>query len=211
MVPEIFADKSLGQPLAFQIFRVNAYDQHLFVVRAIEDADAPALRQRLGDAPQEIVIELLMARRLEGMHLAALRIDAGHHVLDGAVLARCIHRLEDCQHRPAILRVELLLQRGEALHSVCEHRLGFGLFEVETTGVGRVVIGEPELVRLVDTETAERLGERHDGEFTPRATVWQGLAQAAFEKGRDKRRHRWPQIAQRSHDVNVRELRLPVT
>ena len=170
-----------------------------------------ALRQRLGVRQRKSWSSSSLLGGLKRMHLAALRIDAGHHVLDRAVLAGRIHRLEDQQHRPAILRVELLLQLGEPLHTVCEHRLGFGLFEVETTGVGRVVIGEPELVRLVDTETAERLGERHDGEFTPRATVWQGLAQAAFEKGRDKRRHRWPQIAQRSHDVNVRELRLPVT
>ena len=118
--------------------RVHAHHQHLLVVRAVEDADAAALGQRLGDAPEEIVIELLGARRLEGMHLAALRIDAGHHVLDRAVLAGRVHRLEHGEHRPAVLRVELLLQRGEPLDAVGEHRLGVGLLDVEPAGVGRI-------------------------------------------------------------------------
>ena len=63
----------------------------------------PRAGSRLRGAPEEIVVELLGARRLEGMHLAALRIDARHHVLDDAVLAGRIHRLEDHQHRPAVL------------------------------------------------------------------------------------------------------------
>ena len=63
------------------------------------------------------MIELLVARRLERVHLAALRIDARHHVLDRAVLAGRVHRLEHREHRPAVLRVELLLQcRTAARH-----------------------------------------------------------------------------------------------
>ena len=64
------------QLLAFQQFRVHAHDQHFLVVGAVEDADTPALGQALSDAPEKIVIELLLARLLERMHLAALRIDA---------------------------------------------------------------------------------------------------------------------------------------
>ena len=71
--------------------RMHAHHQHLLVVRAIEDADAAARRQAHGGAPQEIVIELLGARRLERMHLAALRIEPAHHVLDDAVLAGGVH------------------------------------------------------------------------------------------------------------------------
>ena len=96
------------------------------------------------------------------MHLAALRIDAGHHVLDGAVLAGRVHRLEDRQHRPAILRVERLLQFGEPLHAVGEHRLGVGLLDIEAAGVRGVIVGEPEFVRLVDAEAVENLGDGHE-------------------------------------------------
>ena len=49
----------LRQVLARQDFRMHAHHQHFLVVRAVEDADAPALGQRLGDAPEEIVIEFL--------------------------------------------------------------------------------------------------------------------------------------------------------
>ena len=100
------------------------------------------IRPRSGSAhrraPEKIVVEFLRARRLERMHLAALRIDAGHHVLDDAVLAGRIHRLEHDQHRPAVLRVEPLLQIGEALDVRLEHLLGLVLVDIEACGVARV-------------------------------------------------------------------------
>ena len=92
---------------------MHPHHEHFLVVAAVEDADAAALGQVLRAAPHVIVVELLGGRRLERDHLAALRIDARHDVLDRAVLARGVHRLEDEQHRPAILRVELVLQRRE--------------------------------------------------------------------------------------------------
>ena len=82
---------------------MDADDQHFLVVRAVEDPDAPALGEIAGVAPHEIVVELLGGRHLEREHLAALRIDAGHHVLDRAVLAGGVHRLEDEQQRPRVL------------------------------------------------------------------------------------------------------------
>ena len=56
-----------------------------------------------------------MARRLEGMHLATLRVDLRHHVLDDAVFSRRIQSLQDDQDRPAVLGIEPLLQIAEAL------------------------------------------------------------------------------------------------
>ena len=50
---------------------------------------------------------------LEAEHLAALRIDAGHHVLDGAILSGRIHRLKDQQDGIAVGCVEKLLLRTE--------------------------------------------------------------------------------------------------
>ena len=55
------------------------------------------------------MIQFFAGRRLKRMDVAALWIHAGHHVLDGAVLARRVHPLKDQQQRPAILSVELLL------------------------------------------------------------------------------------------------------
>src|SRR5262249_20575537 len=94
LVPDVLRHQLARQALARQHLRMHPRNQHILVVRAVEDADAPALRQRLGDAPEKIMIELFGARLLEGMDLAALRIDARHHVLDRAVLAGRIHRLK---------------------------------------------------------------------------------------------------------------------
>ena len=49
---------------------------------------------------------------LKTMDLAALRIDAGHHMLDGAVFAGGIHALENNQHGIAVRRIKKILQRA---------------------------------------------------------------------------------------------------
>ena len=89
------------------------------------------------------------------MHLAALRIDAGEDVLDGAVLARRIHRLEDAQHRPAILRVEHVLQLREALDTLLEQVGRMVLFDVEAAGIGRVEVLQAEALAGGDAETVQ--------------------------------------------------------
>ena len=50
---------------------------------------------------------------LEAEDLAALRIDAGHHVPDGAVFSGRIHRLKDQQDGMAVGCVVKLLQRAQ--------------------------------------------------------------------------------------------------
>ena len=90
------------------------------------------------DAPQVVVIAFLGRGRLEAEDLAALRVDAGHHVPDRAVLAGGVHRLEDQQQRVGVLRVELVLVLGEELDAVVEK--GNGLFLVlDGAGPFRVV------------------------------------------------------------------------
>ena len=44
---------------------VDADDEHVLVVRAVEHADLPAARLGLVDAPQEVVGQLLARGRLE--------------------------------------------------------------------------------------------------------------------------------------------------
>ena len=101
------------------------------------------------------MIEFLRARSLEGMHLAALWIDPGHHVGDDSILPRGIETLQHHQHRPAILGVEALLQIGEALEAPGEELLAFVF--VETAGFISLEVREPELVGLVDAVAIEKL------------------------------------------------------
>jgi len=59
------------------------------------------------------VVQILGRRRLEGVDLDTLRIDARHDVLDRAVLAGTVHALEDQQQRPVIVGVELFLKLAQ--------------------------------------------------------------------------------------------------
>ena len=85
-------------------------DEGFLVIAAVENADMPTIRQALRAAPQIIVVEVLGGGRLEGRNLSALRVDAGHDVLDGAIFAGGVHGLKDQQHTPFVLRVEFVLQ-----------------------------------------------------------------------------------------------------
>ena len=71
------------------------------------------------------------AGMLEAEHLAALRIDPGHHVLDGAVFSRRIHRLKDQQHGVAVGRIEQLLLCAQ-LRDVLLQKLLVLLFDLYT-------------------------------------------------------------------------------
>src|SRR5262245_11172169 len=86
-------------------FSMNTHDEGFLIVRPIENADVSALGEAYRATPEKVVIELLIARSLERVHLAALRVDAGHDVLDGTVFARRVHRLKDNQYGPLVLGV----------------------------------------------------------------------------------------------------------
>jgi len=143
--PDAFGHEWRGQFLSGEKLRVHPHHERLFVVAAVEDADAPALRELLHAAPEIVVIQVFIGRCLEGRHLAALRIHARHHMLDRPVFPRGIHGLKDEQHRPAILRVEDILQLGERFHSGLEGFLGVGFARrLQFPGVLRIEIPEPE-------------------------------------------------------------------
>ncbi len=67
---------------------------------------------------------------LEAEDLAALRIHAGHHVLDGAVLAGGVHGLKDQQHGVLRQCVQLALQRGQLLGVPLSAALRYSAFEL---------------------------------------------------------------------------------
>jgi hypothetical protein len=95
-------------------------------------------------------------------------------MLDGAVLAGGIHRLEDQQHRPAVLGVQALLQLREHLHAEREQllgpRLGLGrevarviridVLEAELLAVGQA-IGRGKHPRPLDSFCQAELCKRH--------------------------------------------------
>ena len=95
---------------------MHFHDQHFFVVRTVEDADPAAFRQAHHAAPEKVVIELFVRGLLEAVDLAALRIDARHHVLDHAIFAGGIHRLQHDKHRPGVGGVEQFLRFGQRGH-----------------------------------------------------------------------------------------------
>ena len=90
------------------------------------------------------------------MNLAALRINARHDVLDGAVLPGRIHRLENEQDRPFILGIELVLQFGQGEHAggkrFLRPRLVFFLRKLEC--VIRIDILEAKILAFRDAELA---------------------------------------------------------
>ena len=92
--------KLLGQFLAREQFLVDAHDEHVFVMRAVEDADLAAARRGLMNAPEKIVRKFLRGRRLETGDAAALRVEAAHDMADRAASSRCIDRLQNNEQRP---------------------------------------------------------------------------------------------------------------
>ena len=88
---------------------MNADNQHLFVIRSVEDADLPSLRKPARRAPQKVVLEFVRARLSEARNLAALGIDAGHDVPDRPILPGRVHPLKRQQQRIAVRCVQQAL------------------------------------------------------------------------------------------------------
>ena len=105
----------LREVFGAQNFRMHPHHQHLLVVRAVENADAPALGQATCRAPEKIVLQFRGAGMLEAEDLATLRIDAGHDVLDGAVLAGGVHGLKNQQDGVAVAGIKQALERAQFL------------------------------------------------------------------------------------------------
>ena len=151
VLPDVFRDQLGGEFLLLEQCLMHADHQDLLIVGTVEDADTATLGQVLVATPEIIVVEVLGRWRLERHHLAALRIDAGHHMLDGAILASGVHRLEDEEHGPAVLRVEPVLQLGQGLHTALQALLGTWLvLRLQPCGIIGVDVLETKFVALGD-------------------------------------------------------------
>ena len=74
---------------------MDAGREDVLVVGAVEDADHAAGRDAVVGAPEEVVAGFKGSGDFEGGYVAALGVDAGEDVADGAVLAGGVHALED--------------------------------------------------------------------------------------------------------------------
>src|SRR5580765_1959372 len=104
ILPEPAVASVRGQALSSQDFRMDADDQHLLVIRSVEDADPPPLGEERDLPPEEVVSEFGRARMLEAEDIHALRIHARHDVADRAVLSGCVHSLKDHEQRVGVGR-----------------------------------------------------------------------------------------------------------
>src|SRR5712692_6997374 len=89
---------------------VDPHDQHVLVMRAVEDADVSREGQAAPDAPEEAVPLLRGGRLLEGRDLDRLRVQVDDDVRDGAVLTARVHALKHQQQRLLALCVQLVLE-----------------------------------------------------------------------------------------------------
>jgi hypothetical protein len=109
-LPDIFLVTQLFlKSLTVEYFWMHPDDQHFLVIGTIENADPPAFRQMAVCAPEKIMFQLVGGRLFETENLAALRIDPGHDVPDGSILAGGIHSLKNQQQRITVGGVVKLL------------------------------------------------------------------------------------------------------
>ena len=158
-LPDPVVARFLRQLLPLEQLLVDADDEHLFVVGAVEDPDLAAGRKVLRVAPEVVVVELLGRGHLEAVHGDALRVDAAHHVTDRPVLAGGVERLEDDQHAVGPLGVEARLVLGEHADALRE-QLAALLLRFEALLVpGVEVLGERDLRVRLDLELLDELGD----------------------------------------------------
>ena len=138
---------------------VHAHDEHVLVVRPVEDADLTGTGQCPPDAPEEGVGQLLGRRLLERREVDSLRVDCTDDVPHDAALARRVEALDDEQQgapaAAARLGVEPLLQPGEPLGAVYQLLRGRCLAALAAGGRIRVESGQVEPV--ADTEQLAQL------------------------------------------------------
>src|SRR5450759_4888751 len=85
-------------------------DEHILVVRTIEDGDVAWPRQFLLEPPEEMVPQFGCTWRDEGTDVHTLRIHRRHQVADRSVLTAGVQSLQNNQDRLFLLREEALLK-----------------------------------------------------------------------------------------------------
>ena len=137
-----------GLPHVLRHELVDPDDQHVLVLRPVEDADHPRTRYLSLDPGQVVLAALGLGRRLEGLDPDALRVDQADRVPDRAALAGGVHSLQHDQdlgrpfgHRPP-RRVQPLLEVSELRGQGLGGGRGVGLLAGEAGGAGGVQAGQ---------------------------------------------------------------------
>ncbi len=99
---------------------MDADDEDILVMGAVEDRDLALARRPLVGAPQVIVGELDLGRDLERGHCAAHRVERAHQVAHRPVLAGGVDALEHDQDRVLLLRPEPVLEAGQPIEALLE-------------------------------------------------------------------------------------------
>src|SRR6267378_2087093 len=139
LVPDMFGDQLVRQLLRPQKRRMHAHDENFLVIRTVEDAYLSARRNALMSAPEILVIQFLVAERLERVDVATLQVHTGHDVLDRAVFSGGIHGLKDQQQCPAVLSIEFFLHVAKQAYTSLQNVFAV-LFAFDSVRVGGVVI-----------------------------------------------------------------------
>src|ERR1700690_435867 len=141
----------LRKTLVAENLWVHANNEDFFIVGTIEDADPASFGKPTRRAPEKIMLQFFSARLFETENLTALRIDPGHNVPDGAVLACRVHRLKNNEQCVAIGRVVKLLQRAQFLNVLFQQLLIFFFRFEERFDDGRPLL-KFDLVSMAHTE-----------------------------------------------------------
>ena len=94
---------------------VDADDEHVLVVGAVENGHFSLGRRGPVNPPQEVVCQFLGGRLLEPHHTTALGIHRTQEVVNRPVLARRVHPLQADQEGAPSVGIEQFLQRSQFL------------------------------------------------------------------------------------------------
>jgi hypothetical protein len=150
LLPDVFGDQRLRQFLAVENLGMDPHHQHLFIIRAVKNADL-ASPGALRGSPEIAMVQFFLGWRFERPDLDALRIHPGHDVLDGSIFAGGIHGLKNQQQAPAVLRRQNVLQIAQFLNAIGEAVPWLGGFEFrfKSVRVGGIVVFELEMLSIV--------------------------------------------------------------
>ena len=160
---------------------MHAHDQHLLIVRAVEDTDPAALRQVACRPPKEIVLQLGCTGMLVAEDLTPLRVHPRHDVPDRAILACRVHCLEDDQHSMFGGCIVELLQLAQ-LPGVLGKQLLIIVFRLVERIDDRGPLLEVDLLPFRNTEVLEmdlHASIGHPAALGGNATTLAGLASMA--------------------------------
>ena len=148
-----------SRPDLFRDEVMNADDQNILIMRAVEDHHFASCRRGLMRAPQKIVRQFFSGRLLERGYAAALRVHGAENVIDRTVFASGIDGLKTDEERVATLGVKQVLQVAQ-LFLVVSDLIRRGFVVLVTVFERWVEFAELDLATRFDPEFLEVIHSR---------------------------------------------------